>query len=639
MARGASLPISVCTVVALLAPASVGAVPFPEGGFAVVDTVPSVSDGSPRGAMTPTATAPAGQSKIKGPTAPQAAPQPVLKPTGPSAVNFPARTSTQHGAHKGTPKGQSKTGFPQAAVAPNTALAGTGPGCAGQYTVDSWFYSPDPTSGSWVGDVNTDCVPGVVPATFLLTAVLTDYNGGQVGAMQQTNPSGVTTPFDWKPNFGLTSIPTTDGSYTYTAHYYRQTDIPQNTQSEFDSPDVFCNQGYGLRNPDPNNSGLYLEEFCYMNMSYTVTIAHGSCTWSQVGLTQDGRGNADATGSVSCSGLPSDTTSHGAMVFDDWSGQAVPGYEPHSVNGGSGGFLDNTGPVSFANGQQLQAKLTSTVMFSAASGWTWTPGGSCTVLNGGLTVQCVGTSAGLTIQIQATPTPTPVPDDPSLCAASISPPLDHGDRTADFLMTLTVVSGTSLQSLTYTFHWENTDSQVGSPSFTDVQSILTPPSPTYSITFPNQLTRGGLQISASFDGRAQVQTGTGSVNCPFSVVSSGMVVVTQFIDNNDGNPSFGLQHAYDDHVKAPGNAASTWISPNSYFIDGTTKGEVGTLVQQSVAVRPQQQGMLTNNRFQRIADSSGPVGFDNGPNYQQTGRYTVITTADGLLVTTFPGTP
>ena len=117
-------------------------------------------------------------------------------------------------------------------------------------------------------------------------------------------------------------------------------------------------------------------------------------------------------------------------------------------------------------------------------------------------------------------------------------------------------------------------------------------------------------------------------------------LVSKFVDNNDGNPDFGLQQGYDGHVRPPGNPTSTWTSPDDDFMDTTTRAQVGALVQQAVGVSPQQQGSPTNNRFQRIVTNAGPVGFDHeGLNYQSTSTYTVITTADGLVVTAFPGLP
>jgi hypothetical protein len=177
-----------------------------------------------------------------------------------------------------------------------------------------------------------DCVPGAVPATVLLTATLTDYNGNQIGETQRSVTSGVTAPFDWKPTFGPVNLPSTPGNYTYTLHYYRQTDIPPNPTMEIVSPDVYCNQTYGLRNCDPVNGG-YTEEYCYDNNSLTFTVGAG-CPSSEDSLSQDGKGNADARGTVSCLLLPSDAISQGQLVFDDWSGQPVPGYEPYVTNGG-----------------------------------------------------------------------------------------------------------------------------------------------------------------------------------------------------------------------------------------------------------------------------------------------------------------
>src|SRR5579859_6231598 len=69
---------------------------------------------------------------------------------------------------------------------------------------------------------------------------------------------------------------------------------------------------------------------------------------------------------------------------------------------------------------------------------------------------------------------------PQSCAASITPPLDNGDRTANFTASLTVVPNTTFKSLDCVFHWQNPDPQVGNPSYRDVQSVPTPPSPTYS---------------------------------------------------------------------------------------------------------------------------------------------------------------
>lgn len=184
------------------------------------------------GAATPSA-------QPKTPTAHRAAPQPTPSFKPATAAHFPARTFARDGVRKGAPRAQSKTG-PSQAAAPNVLGSGSCAQYGSDAAVNSNFYEPDPTSGNWAGEVNTDCVLGFVPATFLLTATLTDYSGNQVGSTQQTNLSGVTAPFDWKLNFGPTNLPTSNGSYTYTAHYYRQTDIPPNDTGAFTTPDTRC---------------------------------------------------------------------------------------------------------------------------------------------------------------------------------------------------------------------------------------------------------------------------------------------------------------------------------------------------------------------------------------------------------------
>ncbi|MDQ6670641.1 MAG: LysM peptidoglycan-binding domain-containing protein, partial [Chloroflexota bacterium] len=123
----------------------------------------------------------------------------------------------------------------------------------------------------------------------------------------------------------------------------------------------------------------------------------------------------------------------------------------------SGGtrLTDPSPRVLFPAGQQLQARFSGSATFSPSSGWTWNSPGGCVISNNSLTVTCIALSPGITIQIVVTPTPTatPLPDDPSLCAASITPPQDHGDGTASFAMRLTVASGATLESLNYTFSW------------------------------------------------------------------------------------------------------------------------------------------------------------------------------------------
>jgi hypothetical protein len=152
-------------------------------------------------------------------------------------------------------------------------------------------------------------------------------------------------------------------------------------------------------------------------------------------------------------------------------------------------------------------------------------------------------------------------------------------HAANFTMSLTVVSGATLKSLNYTFTWSNPDTDAGSPSFdTGPQSVPAPPSPTVGLSYPNQPTKGGLQVSATFGGTAEVETNNGFFNCPFSTASVGMVVVSSYIDNHDDDTVWGLLHAYNDHVRAPGNPNTTWSAGNSYFTDGTTEDQIGSLV-------------------------------------------------------------
>jgi hypothetical protein len=97
----------------------------------------------------------------------------------------------------------------------------------------------------------------------------------------------VTQTFEWQPTFGPANLPTARGTYTYTVHYYRQVDLPQNDIAEFGSPDIFCNRGYGLRNQDPRPGweNAYLEEFCSMDETFErrgpqVQAGRGRCACS-----------------------------------------------------------------------------------------------------------------------------------------------------------------------------------------------------------------------------------------------------------------------------------------------------------------------------------------------------------------------